>query len=65
VTGLLLFINGAIVLLFVRAMVQSGTSLFSRSDIAQLLLLAVPVVMVVVQWKMIDYVRRRFMRHTS
>jgi len=65
VTGLLLFINGAIVLVFVRALVQSETSLLSRPDVAQLLLLSVPVVMVVFQWKMIDYVRGRFNRHSS
>ena len=57
-TGAMLFINGSIVLVFVSALAQSGYAIAAREDIAQLLLLAVPVVMVVVEWKLIDYVWR-------
>jgi hypothetical protein len=60
VTGVMLFINGSIVLVFVRALAQSGYAIAARQDIAQFLLLAVPTLMVVVQWKMIDYVWGRF-----
>ncbi len=59
VTGAMLFINGSIVLVFVKALAQSGSALASRKDVAQLLLLTVPVVMVVVEWKLIDYLWRR------
>ena len=57
-TGAMLFVNGSIVLVFVSALAQSGYAIAAREDIAQLLLLAVPVVMVVVEWKLIDYVWR-------
>jgi hypothetical protein len=56
----MLFINGSIVLVFVRALAQSGYAIAARQDIAQFLLLAVPTLMVVVQWKIIDYVWGRF-----
>ena len=58
-TGAMLFVNGSIVLVFVRALAQSGSALASREDVAQFLLLAIPVLMVVVEWKMIDYVWSR------
>ena len=60
VTAALLLVNGSIVLVMVQAFAQSGFALAARKDLAQVLLLALPVLMVVVQWKLIEYVFRRF-----
>lgn len=59
-TGVMLVINGSLAMIFVRALVQSGSTLAAREDVAQFLLLALPVFMVLVEWKMIDYVWSRF-----
>jgi hypothetical protein len=64
ITGALLFVNGSVVLVFVKAFARSGSTIASRPDVAQFLLLSIPVVMVVVEWKLIDYVWGRFVRRS-
>lgn len=65
VTGMLLLVNGSLVLVFVKAMARSGSTIASRPDVAQFLLLSIPVVMVVFEWKLIDYFWSRFVRRSK
>ena len=61
-TGFMLFINGSLVMAVLAALARSGPSWASNPEASQFLLFLMPVVMVVVEWMMIDYVRSRF-RH--
>jgi hypothetical protein len=64
-TAALLLINGWLVWLAVKTAARSGSPMLARPDVAQLLLFSVPLVMVVVEWKVIDYVCQKFRRHPS
>ena len=59
ITGGLLFLNGSLVLATVKTLDQMGTPLMDNPKTAQFLVFTVPVMMVVAEWIMIDYVRRR------
>ncbi|QDT10102.1 hypothetical protein K239x_20560 [Planctomycetes bacterium K23_9] len=58
----LLFINGALVLAVLRAFSRSGADWARDVRLMQFLLLLVPVILVVLQWKLLDYLRYRFRR---
>ena len=62
-TCLLLYLNGLLVLVVISALKQPGGSSWADDEkIAQCALFLVPVILVVVEWMMIDYVRTRFVR---
>ena len=58
-TGAMLFVNGSVVLAFLRAFGRTGSEWARDPRITQFLLLSIPVLMVVMQWMVIDYVRTR------
>ena len=60
VTCLMLFINGSLVLAFLATFAGSGPAWMSNPRFAQFMLFLLPVVLAVVQWMMIDYVRSKF-----
>ena len=64
VTCLMLFINGSLVLAILSAVASAGPAWLSNRRFAQFMLFSLPVLLAVVQWMMIDYVRTRF-RHRS
>ena len=55
----MLFVNGSFVLAFVTVLVRTEVPIIGNDSLAQLLLFTVPVVMVVIEWLMLDYVRKR------
>ena len=60
ITCLMLFINGSMVLAFLTVL-SRFQSIWTRDlRFAQFLLLLVPVLLAVIEWMMIDYVRSRF-----
>ncbi len=59
VTCLMLFINGSLVMAILISLVKIGPSWLSNTALMQFLLFSMPVVLVVLQWMMIDYVRTR------
>lgn len=61
-TGFMLFINGSLVMAVLAALARSGPSWASNPEFSQFILFLMPVLMVVAEWVMIDYVRSRF-RH--
>lgn len=65
VTCGLLFINGSFVMALLTAFAASGPSWARKPEVSQFILFSMPVVLVVVQWMMIDYVRRRFRQRPS
>lgn len=64
-TCVLLFINGSLVMAVLTAITQTGPSWIRGPEFSQFILFTVPVVMVVAQWMMIDYVRSRLWRNHS
>jgi len=58
-TCFLLFINGALVMAVVRALAQSGPSWLGHAEFSQFLLLSIPVLLVIIEWLMFDYLRSR------
>lgn len=65
VTCVLLFVNGSLVLAMLTAFSSSGPSWVRKPEFSQFMLFSMPVVLVVVQWMMIDYVRTRFSQRSS
>ncbi|NNE00031.1 MAG: hypothetical protein HKN47_22150 [Pirellulaceae bacterium] len=63
VTCAMLFVNGSLVLAFLKAFSKSGFQWAREPGVMQFLLLLIPVLLVVIQWKMIDYIRGRFRRY--
>lgn len=59
VTTVLLFIDGSFVLAVVSMLARNQVPYMDDERVAQFLCFTLPVAMVVVQWMMIDYVRRR------
>ncbi len=59
-TCLMLFINGSLVMALLAAFASSGPSWATKPEFSQFVLFLLPVVLVVIQWMMIDYVRTRF-----
>ncbi len=64
-TGFLLFINGSLVMAVLEAFARSGPKWLSKPAVSQFILFAVPVVLVVAEWMMLDYVRTRLRRRPS
>ncbi len=58
-TCLMLFINGSLVMAVLTAVARSGPSWASKPEFSQFMLFLVPVLLVVAEWVMIDYVRTR------
>lgn len=61
-TCLLLYLNGSFVLAVISALQGHEGTWFQDERVAQCTLFLVPVILVVVEWMMIDYVRTRFVR---
>jgi hypothetical protein len=64
-TGFMLFINGSLVMAVLAALARSGPSWASNPEFSQFMLFLIPVLMVIAEWMMIDYVRSRFRRHPT
>jgi uncharacterized membrane protein YhdT len=60
VTCVMLFVNGSLVMAVLSAFAEAGPSWASEPAFSQFTLFLVPVLLVVVEWMMIDYVRTRF-----
>lgn len=61
-TCTMLVINGVIVMAFLRSLARSGADWARDPRLMQFLLLLVPVVMVVLQWMVLDYLRNMWYR---
>ena len=61
-TCLMLFINGSLVMGILTALATTGSPLLGNEKFRQFVLFSVPVLLAVVQWMMIDYVRTRLSR---
>lgn len=61
-TCFLLYLNGSLVLAVISALNRAGENWLADEKIAQCVLFLVPVILVVIEWMMIDYVRTRFVR---
>ena len=60
----MLFINGSMVLAFLTVLASLGSIWTHDLRFVQFMLFVVPVLLAVIEWVMIDYVRSRF-RHNS
>ncbi|QDT06100.1 hypothetical protein K227x_45070 [Rubripirellula lacrimiformis] len=65
ITSLMLFVNGSLVMAVISAMQRSGPDWANHAQLSQFLLYTLPVVLVVIEWMMIDYLRTRFSRRRS
>jgi len=61
-TSLMLFINGSFVWALLSVVTKTGPSWASKPEFLQFTLFVVPVLLVIVEWVMIDYVRSRIPR---
>ena len=61
-TCLLLYLNGSLVLAVISAVKEPGDTWLNDERVAQCALFLIPVILVVIEWMMIDYVRTRFVR---
>ena len=59
VTGLLLFVNGSLVLAMWLSFRPAGDAWYTSDAFGQFLIYSMPLALVVIQWMMIDYVRTR------
>ena len=64
-TCLLLYLNGSLVLAVVSALKQPEGNWLDDERVVQCVLFTVPVILVVIEWMMIDYVRTRFVRRAE
>lgn len=62
VTGVLLFLNGALVLAVFQTLAPTGPEWMQKPEVMQFSLFVAPVVLVVLQWMMIDYLRHHLRR---
>lgn len=62
-TCLMLFINGSLVMGMLAALAATGPPFLNHEQFRQFVLFSLPVLLAVIQWMMIDYVRTRFSRH--
>ena len=58
-TCVLLFINGSLVMALLTALSGSGPQWTKNPEFSQFMLFLLPVILVVIQWKSLDYVRSR------
>jgi hypothetical protein len=61
-TCVLLYLNGSFVLAVISALNRAGDNWLKDEKVAQCVLFLVPVILVVIEWMMIDYIRTRFVR---
>lgn len=59
-TSLMLFINGSFVFALTNALASSGPAWTRNPEFTQFILYLAPVLLVIGEWRMIDYVRTRF-----
>ena len=64
-TCLMLFINGSLVLAVLTTFASSGPQWMKKPAFTQFMLFLVPVLLAVIQWMMIDYVRTRFRQRST
>jgi hypothetical protein len=65
VTCLMLFINGTMVFAFLSVFARIGPGWMRDPRFSQFMLFIAPVLLAVVQWMMIDYVRSRFQQDSE
>jgi len=65
ITGFLLFLDGGVVLAAINTLVSGGLEELNDDRFTQFIVLFCPVVMVVVQWMMIDYLRAHLVRRRA
>jgi hypothetical protein len=59
-TCVMLFINGSVVMAVLTILGREGPSWISNQKFSQFVLFLAPVLLTVVEWMMLDYVRTRF-----
>lgn len=64
-TGFLLFLNGGVVLAGLNAMSSGGLIFLRNESFSQFVVLIGPVILVIFQWMMIDYLRTRLLRRRT
>src|SRR5690606_30081530 len=64
ISCVLLFLNGGVVMAVVHALDDRGFRFASDDRITQFLVLIGPVLLLIIQWMMIDYLRARLPRRT-
>jgi uncharacterized membrane protein YhdT len=62
VTVGLLFLNGGLVMALLNVVAQEGASWLRNEQFMQFSLFAAPVLLLVVEWMMIDFLRTRLWR---
>ena len=63
-TCFLLYLNGSLVLAVISALSQADETWQKNEQVVQCVLFIVPIILVVIEWMMIDYIRTRFLRRT-
>ena len=63
-TCFLLYLNGSLVLAVISALSQADENWQKNEQVVQCVLFIVPIILVVIEWMMIDYIRTRFLRRT-
>lgn len=64
-TCLMLFINGSLVMAVLSAVTRAGHSWTSNPKLSQFMLFFVPVLLVIAEWAMLDYVRTRLTHRSN
>ena len=61
-TCFLLYLNGSLVLSVISALSQADETWQKNEQVVQCVLFLVPIILVVIEWMIIDYIRTRFVR---
>ena len=61
-TCFLLYLNGSLVLAVISALSQADETWQKNEQVVQCVLFLVPIILVVIEWMIIDYIRTRFVR---
>lgn len=61
-TGFLLFLNGGVVLAALNALSSGGLTFLRDERFSQFIVLIGPVILVVIEWMMLDYLRMHLLR---
>jgi len=64
-TGFLLFLNGGVVLAAINSLAAGGMTFLRDERFSQFIVLFAPVVLVIFEWIMLDYVRTRIVRRRT
>jgi len=65
VSCVLLFLNGGVTMALITAVGERGYTWVADDRITQFLVLIGPVLLLIIQWTMIDYLRSRFLRRPA